>query len=171
MQIIEKDSKKWQKVYFNEEPVSFPMNKESLHYPVMWREVLEFLNPENKKVIVDCTVGVGAHALKILPRLKGKSLYIGIDKDNDSLDIAQSHLQDFQDKLVLINDDFRNIDKILEGLNVREVDAFLFDLGLSRYQLSDAERGFTFLKEGPLDMRMDRNSFLCASSTQLWTST
>jgi 16S rRNA (cytosine1402-N4)-methyltransferase len=162
MQIIEKDLKKWQKDYFSQESVSFPMNKENLHYPVMWREVLQFLNPGNKKVIVDCTVGLGGHALKILPRLKGESLYIGIDKDNDSLHIAQSRLKDFQDKLVLLNDDFRNIDKILQGLNVGEVDAFLFDLGLSRYQLDNADRGFSFLREGPLDMRMDKSSFLCA---------
>lgn len=164
MQTIVKDLKKWRRGSFNKEFFNCPVmsSQEILHYPVMHREVIEYLNPGHKRIIVDCTVGVGSHALKILPYLGEGSLFIGIDKDIDSLNIARERLKDYQKKVILVKDDFRNLDKVLDNLKVLEVDAFLFDLGISSYQLANPERGFSFLKEGPLDMRMDREAFLCA---------
>lgn len=153
MLVIDKDSKKWQKDF---------SKGEMLHYPVMYGEIVEYLNLKDKRVVVDCTIGVGSHALKILPHMRMDSVYIGIDKDGESLNLAQSRLADFEGKAILVNDDFRNLDHILQNLHIKEVDAFLFDLGLSMYQLSDSERGFSFSQEGPLDMRMDRRAFLCA---------
>ncbi len=153
MKIIENDLKKWPKDSSKEN---------SLHYPVMYREVAEFLQPEERRVVVDCTVGVGSHAELLIPKMPEGSLYVGIDKDNASLEIAQERLKRFVGRVVLIKQDFRAVDQVLDDLDKQEADAFLFDLGISSFQLAEAERGFSFLKEGPLDMRMDRDSFLCA---------
>jgi 16S rRNA (cytosine1402-N4)-methyltransferase len=135
---------------------------QAVHYPVMYREVLELLDLEGKEVVVDCTVGIGSHALKILSHLKKDSIFIGIDKDGDSLEIAKARLKQFEGKYILVKEDFRNLDKVLNDLSIEKAEAFFFDLGVSGYQLSCPERGFSFLKEGPLDMRMDRSAFLCA---------
>ena len=132
------------------------------HYPVMHREVLEFLEVTNKKVIVDCTVGIGSHALRLLETMKKDALLIGIDKDEESLAIASRRLTAYAGQFILVKGDFSRIDGILRDLNIKGPDAFLFDLGISTYQLNREERGFSFLREGPLDMRMDKNSFLCA---------
>ncbi|MBN2483682.1 MAG: 16S rRNA (cytosine(1402)-N(4))-methyltransferase RsmH [Candidatus Omnitrophica bacterium] len=153
MKIIENDLKKWPKDSFSDGEI---------HYPVMCREVIEYLALADKKVVVDCTVGVGSHALSLIPRMAPGGLYVGIDKDNDSLEIAKERLGDFVGRFILIKEDFRAVDSVLEQLQISRVDAFLFDLGISSFQLTQAERGFSFLKEGPLDMRMDRESFLCA---------
>ncbi|MCD6228825.1 MAG: 16S rRNA (cytosine(1402)-N(4))-methyltransferase [Candidatus Omnitrophota bacterium] len=153
MLTIERDSKKWQKVSFD---------KKIMHYPVMYKEVITYLTPATRKVIVDCTLGIASHALKILPHLKEGAIFIGIDKDGDSLEVARQRLGNFKDKVILVKDDFRNIDVVLDSLGITRADAFFFDLGVSSFQLSDPQRGFSFLREGPLDMRMDRESFLCA---------
>ncbi len=154
MLVIDSDLKKWQKDC-SEETMT--------HYPVLYREVLQYLAVEDKKVVLDCTCGMGSHALKMLPRMREDSLYIGIDKDSDSLDIARQQLVSFKNRVVLVNEDFRNLDLVLRSLAIEKVDAVLMDLGISTYQLMDSERGFSFSKEGPLDMRMDRQSFLCAA--------
>ncbi len=136
--------------------------KETNHYPVMYREVLEFLDLENKKIVVDCTLGMGSHARKLLEVMNDQAQLIGIDRDQDSLEVAFKKLEPFKDKTTLVKDSFSNLDKVLNYLNLQNVDAFLFDLGVSTYQLSNPLRGFSFLKEGPLDMRMDKDSFLSA---------
>jgi 16S rRNA (cytosine1402-N4)-methyltransferase len=138
------------------------MEEEIYHYPVMYREVIQWLQIHNKKIVVDCTIGVGSHALKFFEIMPKDGLLIGIDKDGDSLEVCRQRLKEFKDRLILVKDDFSNLDKILKRLEIDKVDAIFFDLGLSSYQLNKAERGFSFLKEGPLDMRMDRDSFLCA---------
>lgn len=146
------------------------MKKEDIkHYPVMFREVLELLPVDKKKFIVDCTAGVGSHSLKFLEVMKQGAFLIGIDKDRESLDIASCNLKDFEGRFVLKQGNFSQIDTILksshEGLSFIEaggVDVFFFDLGISNYQLSNTERGFSFLKQGPLDMRMDRGYFFNA---------
>ena len=153
MKIIENDLKKWPKDSFKEADI---------HYPVMYREVAEYLSIQTRKIVVDCTVGVGSHASWLIPQLPQGSLYIGIDKDNDSLEMAKDRLSDFVGRFILIKEDFRSVNSVLEQLQIEQVDAFLFDLGISTFQLSHPERGFSFSKEGPLDMRMDRESFLCA---------
>ncbi|MDD5194355.1 MAG: 16S rRNA (cytosine(1402)-N(4))-methyltransferase RsmH [Candidatus Omnitrophica bacterium] len=133
------------------------------HYPVMYREILTLLNLSEKKVVVDCTVGVGSHALRMLEAMKSDALFIGIDRDEDSLSQACAKLQIFGKRVILIKSDFSNIDSVLLNLHIAKADAFIFDLGISTYQLSESNRGFSFSKEGPLDMRMDKNSFVCAA--------
>ena len=132
------------------------------HYPVMYREVLEFLKPKESRIVIDCTFGMGSHAYKMLETMKADAHLVGIDKDQNSLDIAAIKLEPFKGRFTLVKDNFIHLDKILEELNIEKADIFLFDLGISTYQLNDAERGFSFQKEGPLDMRMDQDSFLSA---------
>jgi 16S rRNA (cytosine1402-N4)-methyltransferase len=132
------------------------------HYPVMYREILKMLDIPNSGVVVDCTLGVGSLALKCLQSMKSGALYIGIDRDQDSLNIAADKLKDHQGKFKLVQENFANISHVLSGQGIKEADAIIFDLGISTYQLSNQERGFSFLKDSPLDMRMDRNSFVSA---------
>jgi len=133
------------------------------HYPVMYREVIEQLDLFTKKVAVDCTVGMGAHSEKILHAMGSDGYLVGIDKDEESLNIARARLHDFTGRFLLAKSDFSGLDQVLEDAGFKGVDAFLFDLGISMYQLTNAERGFSFLREGPLDMRMDRDASLSAA--------
>ncbi|MCK4912502.1 MAG: 16S rRNA (cytosine(1402)-N(4))-methyltransferase RsmH [Candidatus Omnitrophica bacterium] len=136
--------------------------KEAYHYPVMYREVLELLDVGKRKVVVDCTTGIGSHSYKLLEVMDKEGFLIGIDRDQHSLNVAKARLEPFKGRFSLVRDNFANLDKILSDLDIDKADVFLFDLGISTYQLSDSARGFSFLKEGPLDMRMDRDSFLSA---------
>ena len=112
--------------------------------------------------VVDATLGTGGHAQEILKRINPGGLLIGIDKDEESLEVCRDRLDNFKDSLRLIHGDFRDLDSILEINNIHKIDAIIFDLGLSLYQLSDPQRGFSFQQEGPLDMRFDRHSFISA---------
>jgi len=133
-----------------------------VHYPVMYKEVIKELSLKNKRIIVDCTVGVGSHALKLFEAMDRNSVLIGIDKDNDSLRVARVRLKKYESRFELFKEDFRNLDLVLGNLGIEKADIFFFDLGISSFQLSDSQRGFSFSKDGPLDMRMDKRSFLCA---------
>ncbi|OPX30719.1 MAG: 16S rRNA (cytosine(1402)-N(4))-methyltransferase [Candidatus Omnitrophica bacterium 4484_171] len=134
----------------------------TVHYPVMYREVIKELSLRNKKIIVDCTIGVASHALKFFEAMDKDSILIGIDKDDESLRVARMRLKKYESRFELFKDDFRNLDLILDNLGIKKADIFFFDLGISTFQLSDSQRGFSFSKDGPLDMRMDKMSFLCA---------
>ncbi len=142
--------------------ISNEVMKEAYHYPVMYREVLELLDVGKRKVVVDCTTGIGSHSYKLLEVMDKEGFLIGIDRDQHSLNVAKARLEPFKGRFSLVRDNFANLDKILSDLDIDKADVFLFDLGISTYQLSDSARGFSFLKEGPLDMRMDRDSFLSA---------
>jgi len=133
-----------------------------LHIPVMLKEVIDFLNLKPGKVIVDATIGTAGHALEIIKRILPNGLLIGIDKDEESLEISFERLKDYQGYFSLLYGDFRNIDVLLKKINMEKVDGILFDLGVSWHQLSNPQRGFSFQEEGPLDMRMDRRSFISA---------
>lgn len=134
-----------------------------MHIPVMLDEVLEYLMPLQGKTIVDCTIGQGGHSYAIIKRLLPEGKLIGIDKDIEALNAARERLKDFAGLFILINGNFRDIHSILDAQGIRKVDGLLFDLGLSSSQLEDAERGLSFLRDGPLDMRMDKTSRLRAS--------
>jgi len=135
---------------------------EAYHYPVMYRQVLHYLEVSNKKIVVDCTVGMGSHASKLLGQMAEGSLLVAMDKDSDSLHLAREHLKQYGSRVALLKADFSTLDKALCDLRLDAADAFLFDLGISAYQLSSAKRGFSFLREGPLDMRMDQDAFVSA---------
>jgi 16S rRNA (cytosine1402-N4)-methyltransferase len=136
--------------------------EQKIHTPVMLGEVLSYLNLSPGKTIVDATVGTGGHAEEILKRISPGGRLIGIDRDRESLNIAQDRLSKFGSAFVLRQGNFMDIDSILKELKVKKVDGALFDLGISSFQLGDPERGFSFKQEGPLDMRMDRESYISA---------
>ena len=125
----------------------------------MVEEVLRFLEPGPGKLIVDATVGTGGHAAAILA--EGAHV-IGIDRDPLALEVARERLSRFGERVRLVHGNFRDLEGILRGLGIEEVDGVLFDLGMSSFQLEDPGRGFSFLAEGPLDMRMDPSQSLTA---------
>ena len=125
------------------------------HESVLAEEALAVLAPGPGKTIVDATVGLGGHSRLILEAIKPTGRLIGIDQDGRSLAQAEKRLHTFKDSFILIQDNFANLGDILKSLRVQKIDGILFDLGLSSFQLEEAERGFSFLREGPLDMRMN----------------
>ena len=135
-----------------------------LHQPVMGAEVLHYLRPRPGGVVVDGTTGTGGHSLMILPRLLPHGRLIAIDRDRDSLDVAQGRMAEFFPQVTLLHDNYRNLPTLLATLSCPRVDGLLLDLGMSSPQVDRPERGFSFLKEGPLDMRMDRSQGEMAES-------
>jgi len=133
-----------------------------LHQSVLAKEAMTYLAPGPGKIIVDATVGLGGHSELILKAIAPTGKLIGIDRDNTSLTEARKRLSAFQDSFLLVQDNFANLGNILKSLGVERIDGILFDLGLSSFELLDPERGFSFLKEGPLDMRMDRHERITA---------
>lgn len=133
-----------------------------IHLPVMLNETLDYLKISPGMTIVDCTVGTGGHAEAILEKMQSKGRLIVIDRDKESLVIAEERLKRFNAITTFIHDDFRNLDNILNNLKINDVDGILFDLGVSSYQLDNPERGFSIKANAPLDMRMDRTSYISA---------
>lgn len=128
----------------------------------MVQEVIGSLNLRHGAVVVDATVGPGGHSLRILEKISPAGRLIGIDADSDALGIAQDTLKDFGGSFTLVNDNFRNIDRVLSKENIKSVDAILMDLGISSHQIEDGPRGFSIKHDSRLDMRMDRRTRLTA---------
>jgi len=128
----------------------------------MLAEVLEYLDPKPGKVIVDGTVGMGGHSLEIVKRITPGGTLIAIDRDKESLAMAQERLKDFSDNVEFVYGNFSDIEEILKRLKREKIDGIVLDLGVSSFQLMQADRGFSFTREGPLDMRLDRNSYISA---------
>jgi len=135
-----------------------------LHPPAMVNEVLDFLRVRELKrgVIVDMTIGTGGHALAIL-QANPKVEVIGIDRDVSSLEVAAERLADYADRVTLIYGDMRDAKRLLQQVGVERVDGCLIDPGPSLWQL-DSKRGFSFLDDAPLDMRMDQSSQVTAQT-------
>jgi 16S rRNA (cytosine1402-N4)-methyltransferase len=129
-----------------------------VHKSVLSHEALEYLKCEKKKVFLDCTVGAAGHSEEILKRLPPGGRLIGIDKDNKALSIAQERLKKFKGAFKLVKSDFWDFDRVLKDIGVKNIDGMLFDLGISSFQLDDPQRGFSFSKNGMLDMRMDQQA-------------
>lgn len=132
------------------------------HTPVMRDEVLEYLDLKPGKTIVDATVGTAGHAIAILERILPGGRLLGVDRDEASLALARNRLSEFGSACELIHGNFVDIDTLLENLKIKKVDGALFDLGISSFQLFDPSRGFSFQGDGPLDMRMDKDSYISA---------
>lgn len=123
-----------------------------IHLPVMAEEAIEYLNVRKGKWYVDCTLGAGGHSREILKR-GGKVL--GIDQDEEVLVLAKEGLSTYRSKIVFEKRNFRQVGEAIKKHKIKEVFGVLYDLGLSSYQIEKEERGFSFQREGPLDMRMD----------------
>lgn len=128
----------------------------------MSQEVLDYLNLKSGDTVIDCTLGAGGHSLDILNQISPSGMLIGIDQDEDILQIAREHLRAYEDRCRLIYGNFENIDAIINDMNITGVDAILYDLGVSSFQLDNPSKGFSFSSEGPLDMRMDKNQRITA---------
>lgn len=125
------------------------------HVPVLLREVLEALRPERGGVLVDATLGLGGHAEALLDASESVRL-VGIDRDPEALSLARVRLARFGDRFVAVEGRHEELALHLDRLDLPQVDGVLADLGVSSMQLDRAERGFSFMKDGPLDMRMGR---------------
>jgi len=132
------------------------------HVPVMLNETLEYLNLAPGKIIIDATVGTAGHSSEIIKRIRPSGKLIAIDRDQQSLLIAKERLADFSGSCEFVHANFMDLDTVLGGLNIKKVDGILFDLGISSFQLEDAQRGFSFQSPGPLDMRLDTESYISA---------
>ena len=132
------------------------------HVSVLLDECIEGLNIRPDGIYVDCTVGGAGHSIEIVKRLEKGGRLIAIDKDADALMAAGERLSEYKSLVTLLHDDFKNLTSDLDVLEIGGVDGILIDLGVSSYQLDNAERGFSYMKDAPLDMRMDRSQYLTA---------
>lgn len=126
------------------------------HYSVLLKESVDYLNINENGVYVDATLGGGGHSYEILSR--GAKKLIGIDQDRDAISAASKRLEGFGDKLITVNRNFSEIKAILDELGIEKIDGAVMDLGVSSYQLDNAERGFSYMHDAPLDMRMNRDN-------------
>jgi len=139
------------------------------HYSVMLAECIEGLNIKPDGIYVDATLGMGGHSYEIANRL-GKGRLISIDRDAKALERALTRLEPLIDRITLVHGNFRDMDDILDDLGIDKVDGMLFDLGVSSPQLDESERGFSYMSDAPLDMRMDQNdSFTAADIVNNWS--
>lgn len=134
-----------------------------VHKSVLLRESVDWIVTDPKGIYVDCTLGGAGHSHAIAEELDPEGLLIGIDQDEDAIMAASKRLEDAACKVKIVHSNFRNLGTILEGLNLQEVDGIFFDLGVSSYQLDTPERGFSYMHDGPLDMRMDQEGKLTAA--------
>ncbi len=133
-----------------------------LHVPVMAEAVVDHLIKQSTRIIVDCTFGTGGHSLELLKRAPDSAFLIGIDLDDEALEIGSRRLSQYRSRILLKRGNFGQISTIL-GEYAGMVDALLIDCGVSRLQVIKPQRGFSFDREGPLDMRFDRSSGIDAS--------
>ena len=131
------------------------------HVPVLLHECLDALAIKPDGIYVDGTLGRAGHSLEIVKRLTTGRL-IGIDRDETAIAAARERLADYGDRVTLVHSNFDRIGDILADLHIDGADGMLFDLGVSSPQLDDAERGFSYMHDAPLDMRMDRTAYLTA---------
>ncbi len=130
------------------------------HVSVLLNECIENLNIKEDGVYVDCTMGGAGHSKEIVKRLSDKGLFIGFDQDKNAIATAKERLSEYSDRVKFVHSNFENIKEELEKLGIEKIDGVLADLGVSSHQLDEADRGFSYMHDAPLDMRMDvRQSF------------
>src|SRR5262245_11222747 len=142
--------------------LSTPVPPAPRHLPVMRDEVLHYLRPQPNGTFLDGTVGGGGHAAAILSACAPRGMVLGLDRDVQALATARRRLQVFLDRVALVHANFSQMGEVLTRLGWGKVDGILLDLGFSSLQVEDAERGFSFSRSGPLDMRMDQDDDRCA---------
>ena len=134
------------------------MTKETLlHTPVLLAETLQGLELKNGMNVVDCTLGLGGHSAEILRQIGKEGRLLAIDQDQEALEIAKQKLCPFKNQITFVHGNFGDLAKIVKSHNFPAPEALLADLGVSSLQLDTAERGFSWSKEGPLDLRMDQS--------------
>lgn len=126
------------------------------HYSVLLKECIENLNIKPNGVYVDGTLGGAGHSKEIAKKLSKEGKLICFDQDINAINVAKERLKDFSDRVILVHSNFENLKLELEKLNIFKIDGFLIDLGVSSHQLDEASRGFSYMQDAPLDMRMDQ---------------
>ena len=134
---------------------------EFIHKPIMLNEILSGLDIKPDGIYIDCTIGGAGHSKEIVKRLNEHGLLIGIDKDQDALDVCKERLCEYKN-VKLVKADFKDVESVLDNLHIQKIDGVLIDLGVSSYQLDNPERGFSFRFNSKLDMRMDKSQKLTA---------
>lgn len=134
---------------------------EFLHKSVLLDECIENMNIKQDGIYVDGTLGGAGHSSQIVKRLNDSGKLIGIDRDKEALKAAKKRLSDFKN-VIYVHENHDNIKDILENLNIDKVDGILLDLGVSSYQLDEVSRGFSYMNDAPLDMRMNQEDSLTA---------
>ena len=136
---------------------------EFTHRPVLLEECIQGLNIRPEGVYLDGTLGRAGHSREIARRLRGSGRLICVDRDQAALEAARERLGEWMDRVTLVHSNFDRVDRILDELGLPGADGMLFDLGVSSPQLDDGSRGFSYLADAPLDMRMDRSEGLTAA--------
>jgi len=139
------------------------MSMEFNHVPVLFDECMDNLNIRPDGIYVDGTLGGGGHAFGIGQRLSEKGLLIGIDRDQDALDAAAERLEPLNCRKILVRSTYAEIKDVLERENISGIDGALLDIGVSSFQLDNSERGFSYMQDAPLDMRMNREDPMTAA--------
>ena len=126
-----------------------------IHVPVLLQEVLDYLQPRENKIYVDGNLGLGGHSGAIMARCNGNAHLIGFDWDEEAQRRAVQNLSSFGSRITFVRRNFADVKEVLVDLGIMQIDGLLLDLGLSSLQLDESNRGFSFMREEPLDMRMD----------------
>ena len=128
------------------------------HYSVMLRETVDSLCPERGGIFVDCTLGGGGHSFYLASKLPAGSMLIGIDQDSAAIEAASRRLLPYADRFKAVKSNYSALDEVLDSLGIDKVDGVMIDLGVSSYQLDTPQRGFSYMHDAPLDMRMDESA-------------
>ena len=132
------------------------------HKPVLYDEVIENLITNENGVYLDCTLGGAGHTIGILENTGEKSTVIAIDQDEDAIRFAKIKLENYQNRIKIFKDNFKNLDTVLYLAGYEKIEGILMDIGVSSYQLDDPERGFSYKYEAKLDMRMNKDEKISA---------
>lgn len=132
------------------------------HVPVLLEECIDGLNIKPDGIYVDGTLGGAGHSSEICKRLSPNGMLIGIDRDEEALRVSSKRLEEFDCKKAFVHGNYSDIKNILRELDIEEIDGALLDLGVSSYQLDNPERGFSYMNDAALDMRMDRSEGMTA---------
>lgn len=133
------------------------------HTPVLLKETMDMLSVKPGGVYVDATLGGAGHFTEILKRARGEGVFIGIDQDADAIENARRLFSgNHEGRIEFIHDNFKNIKRIINEFQIGKANGILFDLGVSSFQLDEESRGFSYMKDSPLDMRMDKRTALTA---------
>ncbi|MFZ5944156.1 MAG: 16S rRNA (cytosine(1402)-N(4))-methyltransferase RsmH [Bacillota bacterium] len=132
------------------------------HVPVLLDEIVEIMDPQPGEVFVDCTLGGGGHSKEFVKRLKPGGVLIGIDQDSNALQAAEKNLEEYKENVIFVHSNYERLGDVLKIHCPQGVNGILFDLGVSSHQLDEGERGFSYMQDAPLDMRMNQEGSLTA---------
>lgn len=133
------------------------------HIPVLLNETLEYLDLKQGGIYIDGTLGGAGHSIEIVKRIIPGGVLIGIDQDINAVNAAKERLEAYKSNVIIVHDNFSKIKSIAEASGYKEVDGILLDVGVSSHQLDEKDRGFSYMHDGPLDMRMDTEGNFNAS--------